>query len=109
MEDDCDSFPKEHLKKYRTLFLEELEPTKTADYLYQYSVFDKNIHDEIEKESSRLHKAQLILHHLSDKSPRCLKIFGQVLLLSKQDFIITMLHEREGRNSLTPKGKSWCY
>lgn len=103
LEDDGDSFPKEHLKKYRTLFLEELEPTKTADYLYQYSVFDKNIHDEIEKESSRLHKAQLILHHLSDKSPRCLKIFGQVLIHSKQDFIITMLHEREGRNSLTPK------
>lgn len=109
MEDDGDSFPKEHLKKYRTLFLEELEPTKAADYLYQYSVFDKITHDEIVEECFRLNKAKLILHHLSDKSPRCLKIFGQVLIHSKQDFIITMLHEREGRNSLTPKGKSWCY
>lgn len=108
MEDDDNSFPKEHLKKHRTLFLDELEPTKTADYLFQYCVFSIDTHDEIENESSRLKRGQLVLHHLSNKSPACLNIFGQVLILSKQDFIITMLHEREGRNSLTPKGKNWC-
>lgn len=108
MEDEGDSFPKEHLKKYRTLFLEELEPTITADYLFQYSVFSIDTHDEIENESSRLNRARLVLHHLSNKSPQCLNIFGQVLILSKQDVIITTLYEREGRNSLTPKGKSWC-
>lgn len=106
--DEDESFSKEHLRNHRTLFLEELEPTKTADYLFQFYVFSIATHDEIEKESSRLNKARLVLYHLSEKSPKCLDTFGEVLKLSKQNFIIRTLYEQEGRNSLTPKGKSQC-
>lgn len=105
--DEDESFPKEHLRNHRTLFLEELEPSETADYLLQFYVFSIDTHDEIEKESFRLNKAQLVLHHLSEKSPKCLDIFRQVLKLSQQGaYIIRTLYEQEGRNSLTPKGKS---
>lgn len=97
-------FPKDCLKKNRALFLDELEPTLTADYLFQYEVFDIHTHDEIEQSTERHKKTQRVLLHLENKSNQCFSIFIQVLKISKQEFILDMLEKRENKKHIMPKG-----
>lgn len=101
--DDDTSFSRDVLKERRPLFLDELEPTEVADYLFQFSVFDLHIHDEIEDSVLRMDKTRLVLHHLESKSPKCFNIFLDVLKLSNQEHILSMLQEKEESTSMTPK------
>lgn len=90
------------MTQHGPLLLEELEPTKTADYLLQHGILEVDDHDEIEAEKSRSKKAEMILKNLNGKSPHCLKIFVRVLTLSNPD-ILSMLQEEEKRTPITPK------
>lgn len=101
-EDDDLSYSKNFVTQHRALLLEELEPTKTADYLLQHGILEVDDHDEIEAEKSRSKKAEMILKNLNGKSPYCLKIFVRVLTLSNPD-ILSMLQEEEKRTPITPK------
>lgn len=91
------SFQKDCLKKHRAIFLDELEPTLTTDYLFQYEVFDIHTHDEIEQSIERHKKTQSVLLHLENKSNQCFDIFMQVLKISKQEFILDMIEKRENK------------
>lgn len=101
--DDDTSFTKDVLRERRSLFLDELEPTEVADYLFQLSVFDLDIHDKIEDSVSRMAKTQMVLHYLEARSPECFNIFLHVLKLSNQQHILSVLKEREESTSMTPK------
>lgn len=104
LEDDDLSYSKDFVTQHRTLLLEELESTKTADYLFQNGILDIDTHDEIEAEKSRSKKAKMILDSLKGKSPKCINIFVRVLTLSNPD-ILSMLQEEEKGTSKTPKEK----
>lgn len=101
--DDDTSFSKEVLKEQRSLFLDELEPTEVADYLFQFGVLDLDCHDTIEDNAFRMGKIRLVLHYLERKSPKCFNIFLHTLKLSNQQHILSMLQEREESTSKTPK------
>ena len=100
------SFPYE-LKDHRSLFLEELEPSKTADYLFQFGVFDIDTHDEIEAVKERMQRTQLVLHHLERKFPDCMHTFVRVLKISNQGYIISEILKRTNEKPLTPQGKNF--
>lgn len=97
-------YQKDCLQNHRALFLEKLDPTLTADYLFQYEVFDIHTHDEIEQSTERHKKTQRVLLHLENKSNQCFSIFIQVLKISKQEFILDMLEKRENNKHIMPKG-----
>lgn len=105
--DDDTSFSRDVLKERRPLLLDELEPTEVADYLFQFSVFDLHIHDEIEDSVLRMDKTRLVLHHLESKSPKCFNIFLDVLKLSNQEHILSMLQEKEESTSMTLNRNAW--
>lgn len=105
--DDDIRFSKDVLKERRPLFLDELEPTEVADYLFQFSVFDLDSHDTIEDSVLRMDKIRLVLRYLESKSPKCFNIFLHVLKLSNQQHILSMLQEREESTSMTPKRKGY--
>lgn len=100
------SFQKDCLQKYRTLFLEELEASITADYLFQYEILDIHTHDEIEQLIPRLKSAQCILHHLENKSNQCFYIFMQVLKISGQMHIFSEIEKSE---QLLMSGGKCCF
>lgn len=68
----------------------------TADYLFQYEVFDIHTHDEIEQSTQTHKKIESILLHLEKKSNDEFNIFMEVLKISKQEFILNELRKREG-------------
>lgn len=105
--DDDTSFSKDVLKEQRSLFLDELEPTEVADYLFQFGVLDLDCHDTIEDNAFRMGKIRLVLHYLERKSPKCFNIFLHTLKLSNQQHILSMLQEREESTSKTPKRKGY--
>lgn len=105
--DDDTSFSKDVLKERRPVFLDELEPTEVADYLFQFSVLDLDCHDTIEDTVLRINKIQLVLQYLDGKSPKCFNIFLHTLKLSNQQHILSMLQEREESTSMTPKRKGY--
>ena len=98
------SLPSNLIKEHESYILEELEPSKTADYLFQYGVFDIDIHDEVEKTKKRTHKAMMVLNHLK-KNPECLPTFVHVLKVSNQDEILSKILKQENEQPLTPQGK----
>lgn len=89
-------YQKDCLQNHRALFLEKLDPTLTADYLFQYEVFDIHTHDEIEQSTQTHKKIESILLHLEKKSNDEFNIFMEVLKISKQEFILNELRKREG-------------
>ena len=78
---------------------------KTADYLFQYAVFNIDTHDEIEAEKRRTKKTQLILHYLEEEFSSCMPIFVHVLKISNQDYILSEIIKKENELSSTPEGK----
>lgn len=101
--DDDTSFSKDVLKEQRSLFLDELEPTEVADYLFQFSVLDLDSHDKVEKLVPRMDRTRQVLLFLERRSPVCFNIFLHVLKLTNQQHILSMLQEREESTSMTPK------
>ncbi|XP_078323094.1 uncharacterized protein LOC144622319 [Crassostrea virginica] len=93
------------IKDNWSFFLEELEPWKTADYLFQYGVFNIDIHDEIEAEKSRTKKTQLVLHYLEEKFSSCMPTFVHVLKISNQDYILSEIIKKEHELTSIPEGK----
>lgn len=105
--DDDTSFSKDVLKEQRSLFLDELEPTEVADYLFQFSVLDLDSHDKVEKLVPRMDRTRQVLLFLERRSPVCFNIFLHVLKLSNQQHILSMLQEREESRSMTPKREGY--
>lgn len=105
--DDDTSISKDVLKEQRSLFLDELEPTEVADYLFQFGVLDLDCHDTIEDTVLRMDKIRLVLHYLERKSLKCCNIFLHVLKLTNQQHILSMLQEREESRSMTPKREGY--
>ena len=93
------------IKDHCSYFLEELEPSKTADYLFQYGVFTIDIHDEIEAERSRTKKTQLVLHYLEEEFSSCMPTFVHILKISNQDYILSEILKKENEPASTPQGK----
>lgn len=96
-EDDF-NVQKDCLKSYRPLFLDELQPIITSDYLFQYGIFDLELHDRIEQLNSRRDQTRFILHYLERMSPDCFDIFKGVLKISNQEFILHIIKEEECRS-----------
>lgn len=107
--DDDTSFSKDVLKEQRSLFLDELEPTEVADYLFQFSVLDLDSHDKVEKLVPRMDRTRQVLLFLERRSPVCFNIFLHVLKLSNQQHILSMLQEREESTSMTPKREDYVF
>lgn len=105
--DDDTSFSKDVLKEQRSLFLDELEPTEVADYLFQFSVLDLDSHDKVEKLVPRMDRTRQVLLFLERRSPVCFNIFLHVLKLTNQQHILSMLQEREESTSMTPKREGY--
>ena len=93
------------IKDHWSFFLKELEPSPTADYLFQYGVFNIDIHDEIEAEKNRTKKNQLVLHYLEKEFSNCMPTFVHVLKMSNQDYILSEIIKKEKEPTLTPQGK----
>lgn len=107
--DDDTSFSKDVLKEQRSLFLDELEPTEVADYLFQFGVLDLDCHDKVEKLVPRMDRTRQVLLFLERRSPVCFNIFLHVLKLSNQQHILSMLQEREESTSMTPKREDYVF
>ena len=67
------------IKDHWSFILEELEPLKTAGYLFQYAVFNMDTHDEIEAKKRRTKKAELIFHYLEEEFSSCMPTFFMFL------------------------------
>ena len=92
------------IKDHWSSFLEELEPMKTADYLFQYGVFNIDTHDEIEAEKRTIKKNQLILHYLEKEFSTCMPIFVHVLKISNQ-FYLSEIIRKENEPASNLQGK----
>ena len=103
--DDSLSLSWTSIKDHCSFFLQELEPSKTADYLFQYGVFNIDIHDEIEAEKSRTKKTQLVLHYLEEEFSSCMPTFVHVLKISNQDYILSEIIKKEHELTSIPEGK----
>ena len=85
---------RDDLDRHQALFIEQLEPLKLSDILFELDVLTVSDHDNIEEHPSRRRKIEILLSCLKTNSEN-LDYFVYALQQCKQELVLEKLEKRE--------------